>query len=139
MLGGIEIPDAPGLAGHSDGDAVLHAVIDALLGAAGLDDIGQQFSDTDPAWRGAASGDLLTRALRLASPTVAAVVNCDVTVLAERPKLSAWKPAMRDNIARLLGLAPGAVAVKAKTNEGMGAIGRGEGIAVLAVLLVEVG
>lgn len=137
VLGGVLIPGAPGLAGHSDADVVLHAVIDALLGAAGLGDIGEQFPDTDPAYEGIASARLLAAALEMVAGKGWRVNNCDVTILAERPKLSPHKPAMREVIARLLGVSPDAVAVKAKTNEGMGAIGRGEGMAVLAVVLLE--
>ena len=137
VLGGVPIPGAPGLAGHSDADVVLHAVIDALLGAAGLGDIGEQFPDTDPAYKGIASARLLAAALEMVAGKGWRVNNCDVTVLAERPKLSPHKPAMREVIARLLGVSPDAVAVKAKTNEGMGAIGRGEGMAALAVVLLE--
>jgi 2-C-methyl-D-erythritol 2,4-cyclodiphosphate synthase len=137
VLGGVRIDGAPGLAGHSDADAVLHAVTDAILGAAGLGDIGEQFPDTDPAYAGADSRVLLAKARDLAAGRGWRCVNCDVTVLAERPRLSGVKPAMAAAIAGLLGLGADAVSVKAKTNEGMGAIGRGEGIAVLAVVLME--
>lgn len=137
ILGGVRVSDAAGLAGHSDADVVLHAVTDALLGAAGMDDIGELFPDTDPALAGADSTQLLADVVRRVAAAGFRPVNCDVTILAEKPKLSAYKPAMRQNIARLLGIPPGNVAVKAKTNEGMGAIGRGEGIAVLAVVLLE--
>jgi 2-C-methyl-D-erythritol 2,4-cyclodiphosphate synthase len=137
VLGGVRVPDFAGLAGHSDADVVLHAVTDALLGAAGLDDIGELFPDTDPALAGVDSAKLLAEALRRVAGKGLRPVNCDVTILAERPRLSAHKPAMRQNIARLLGLAPTLVAVKAKTNEGMGAIGRGEGVAVMALVLLE--
>lgn len=137
VLAGVRVPDAPGLAGHSDADVVLHAVIDALLGAAGLGDIGEQFPDTDPAYRGADSAKLLAAAMAKVAAAGWRPANADVTVLLERPKLAPHKPAMRRRLAELLGLPEDAVAVKAKTNERMGFIGRGEGIAALAALLVE--
>ena len=137
VLGQVRVEGFPGLAGHSDADVVLHAVTDALLGAAGLDDIGELFPDTDASLAGADSAKLLAEALRRVEQAGFRPVNCDVTVLAERPKLSPHKPAMRQNIARLLGVPATNVAVKAKTNEGMGAIGRGEGIAAMAVVLLE--
>jgi len=137
LLGGVRIEGSPGLAGHSDADAVLHAVIDAILGAAGLGDIGEQFPDTEAAYAGIDSRALLGRARELAGGRGWRCVNCDVTVLAERPKLSPFKPAMAAAIAGLLGIEADAVSVKAKTNEGMGAIGRGEGVAVLAVVLMS--
>jgi 2-C-methyl-D-erythritol 2,4-cyclodiphosphate synthase len=137
VLGGVSIPDAPGLAGHSDGDVLLHAVIDALLGAAGLDDIGEQFPDTDPANKGIDSALLVAAAMRKVTAAGWRVVNCDCTVLAERPKLSPHKPAMRKRIADLLAVDPAAVAIKAKTNEGMGFVGRREGLAALATVLLQ--
>ncbi len=137
VLGGERIEAPAGLAGHSDADVVLHAVIDALLGAAGLEDIGTQFPDTDPAYDGADSAGLTRRTMELVREAGFSVVNCDVTVLAEEPKLAAHKPAMRRNIAGLLGVEPAEVCIKAKTNEGMGAIGRGEGIATMAVVLLD--
>ena len=136
MLGGVEIADAPGLSGHSDGDAVLHAVIDALLGAAGAGDIGERFPSSDPDLAGAASDGLLEEVVDDVIDPAWRIVNCDITVLAEEPILSAWKLPMRTRIADLLGIDAGSVSVKAKTNEGMGAIGRGEGIAVMAVVLI---
>ena len=137
VLGGVTIPDAPGLAGHSDADAVLHAVTDALLGAIGADDIGELFPDSDPALAGADSAQFVARAIQLVTAAGYTVANCDITILAEAPKLKAHKPAMRESIATLLGVEPSRVAVKAKTNEQMGAIGRGEGIAVLAAVLLQ--
>ncbi len=136
MLGGVEISDAPGLSGHSDGDAVLHAVIDALLGAAGAGDIGERFPSSDPDLAGAASDGLLEEVVDDVIDPAWRIVNCDITVLAEEPILSPWKLPMRTRIADLLGIDAGSVSVKAKTNEGMGAIGRGEGIAVMAVVLI---
>jgi 2-C-methyl-D-erythritol 2,4-cyclodiphosphate synthase len=137
MLGGVRVPDSAGLAGHSDADVLLHAVIDAMLGAAGLGDIGEQFPDSDPALAGADSAGLMSRAREMLSRAGWRVVNCDVTVLAERPRLSPHKPAIRRRLAELLGVGESAVAVKAKTNEAMGAIGRGEGIAAMAAVLLE--
>ena len=137
VLCGVKIPHEKGLAGHSDGDAVLHAVIDALFGAAGLPDIGEQFPNTDPKWKGADSGALLTEAIAALAQMGWGVVNCDVTVIAEEPKLLPHKSAMKERLADLLGLDPVAVSIKAKTNEGMGAIGRGEGLAAYAVIMLE--
>ena len=131
ILGGVEIPDARrGLVGWSDADVLTHAVIDALLGAAGLGDIGQHFPDTDERWRGADSIDLL-RAVRHMLPAPPAHV--DATVICEAPKLGAQRDAMRERLAEALGLDPAAVNVKFTTGEGMGFVGRGEGIAALAI------
>jgi len=134
VLGHVLIDFERGLRGHSDGDVVLHAVIDAILGAAGLPDIGERFPDTDPAYQDADSAGLLQVIL----PEVAAagyeVVNIDVTVHAERPQLSRYKVAIRDELARLLNLPADAVSIKAKTNEGLDAVGRGEAIACTAVV-----
>jgi len=137
VLGGVRIEDSPGLAGHSDGDAVLHALTDAILGALAAGDIGEHFPDTDPRWAGAEGRVFLTEALRIARQKRMHVVNCDVTVIAERPRLSDHKPAMAARIAELLGVAAERVSVKAKTSEQMGALGRGEGLAVLAVVLLS--
>lgn len=137
FLGGVKIAHSKGLAGHSDADAVLHAIIDALLGAAALGDIGEQFSDTDPQWQGADSAKLVEHVMGLLTSRGLRVVNCDVTVITEQPKLSPHKPAMRKRIAQLLGVEEGAVSVKAKTNEHMGWIGLGEGLAAIAAVLVE--
>jgi 2-C-methyl-D-erythritol 2,4-cyclodiphosphate synthase len=130
VLGGVEVPHSRGLAGHSDADVLTHAVIDALLGAAGLGDIGRHFPDTDERWRDADSLQLL-RAVTgmLAAP----VVNVDATVVCEAPKLEPFREAMRGALAEALGLSPGAVNVKFTTGEGMGFVGRGEGVAALAV------
>ncbi len=136
ILGGVEIPSALGLAGHSDADAVLHAITDAILGAIGQSDIGQHFPDTDPAWKNADSTLFLSKALQLASDKGFAIVNCDVTILAETPKLGTHKEAIKLRIADLLGKCSDDVAVKAKTNETMGFVGRGEGIAVMASVLL---
>jgi 2-C-methyl-D-erythritol 2,4-cyclodiphosphate synthase len=136
-LAGVVIPHETGLTGHSDGDAVAHAVTDALLGAAALGDIGQMFPDTDPAWRGADSMRLLADARERVVQAGFALVNVDATVILERPKLAPHVPAMRERLAAALGLPVSAVSVKATTNEGMDAVGRGEGIQVFAVAAVE--
>jgi 2-C-methyl-D-erythritol 2,4-cyclodiphosphate synthase len=137
VLGGVTIDHALGLDGHSDADAVAHAVTDALLGAAGLGDIGRHFPPTDERWRGADSIDLLRRAGALAAEQNYQVVNVDVTVVCEAPRMAPHAAAMCERIAGALGIAPRLVSVKAKTNEGMGWIGRGEGIAAMAVVLVD--
>lgn len=134
ILGHVVIEHDAGPVGHSDGDVVLHAVIDALAGAAGLPDIGEMFPDTDPAYQGADSAVLLERALAGITSRGFAVVNVDVTIHLERPKLKSYKPAIRDEVARLLGLAPDAVGIKAKTNEGADAVGRGEAVACTAIV-----
>jgi 2-C-methyl-D-erythritol 2,4-cyclodiphosphate synthase len=131
ILGGVEILDAArGLVGWSDADVLTHAVIDALLGAAGLGDIGQHFPDDDPRWRGADSIELLREARRLLPAPPAHV---DATVVCEGPKLGPHRDAMRSRLAEALGVDPGAVNVKFTTGEGMGFVGRGEGVAALAV------
>ena len=136
-LGGIEIAEAPQLKGHSDGDSLIHAVIDALLGAAGEGDIGQHFPPGEPQIAGIDSRELLQRVERLLSSRNIQVVNVDVTVIAERPRLAEYITAMRESIAGVLNLAASAVNVKATTNEGMGVIGNGAAIAAMAVALVE--
>lgn len=137
VLGGETIPADFGLEGFSDADVVLHALADALLGALALGDLGQHFPPGDPRWQGADSSDLLRRVVEMVRGKKARVVNCDVTVMAERPKLAAHAEAMRQRIARLLDAEPDRVGLKATTCEGLGPIGRGEGIAALAVVLVE--
>lgn len=137
VLGGVEIPDHPGLAGHSDGDAVAHAVVDALLGASGLGDVGGRFPDDDPAYEGAKSLELLAEAVRELERENYQVVNVDVTVVAETPRVAPHAGAMARAIAERLHVAPGAVSVKGKSNEGLGWIGREEGLAVLAVAAVD--
>jgi 2-C-methyl-D-erythritol 2,4-cyclodiphosphate synthase len=137
VLGGVPIDSPLGLLGHSDADAVLHALTDAVLGAIGADDIGELFPDTDPQWKGADSKRFLRAAVAMAADRGWQVANADVTVLAEQPKLKAYKPAMRKSIAELLGVPTDAVAVKAKTNEQMGAIGRSEGLAAMAVVCLQ--
>ncbi len=137
LLAGVEIRPEGGLAGHSDADAVLHAITDAILGAICAGDIGEHFPDTDSQWQDADSGKFVQHAVRLAEGRNLRISNCDVTVLIEEPKLSAHKPRIRGSIAELLSIPAEAVSVKAKTNEGMGFVGRGEGIAVMAAVLLE--
>lgn len=137
ILGGVEIPHPQGLAGHSDADAVAHAVTDAILGAAGLGDIGRMFPDDDPRWKDASSISLLSQAFLRVVEAGFRFVHADVTVIVERPKLAPHLDAMEENLAAALLAGPAHVSVKAKTNEGMGWIGRGEGIAVMAVATLE--
>lgn len=137
ILGGVRIAFERGLAGHSDADVVLHTVADALLGAAGLGDIGDHFPDTDPRWKDLDSSLLLRDVLAMSLREGWRVVNCDVIIHAQRPKLGPHKSAIRANLARLLDLEPGAVNIKAKTGEEVGPIGRGEAIACQAVVLIE--
>ena len=136
-LGGIEVPHARGLEGHSDGDCVLHAVCDALLGAAGEGDMGRHFPSRDPRWRGAPSRVFLEEVRRLVAATGYAVVNLDVTIIAQEPVLAPHLEPMRAAIAGVLGVEPGQVSVKAKSTDHLGALGRGEGIAALATVLLE--
>ena len=136
ILGGVDIPWERGLLGHSDADVLTHAVMDALLGAAGLGDIGQHFPDTDPAYAGADSLKLLEHVAGLLRERGFAVGNVDATVLAQRPKLAPHIPQMRDNLARAMGVDPGQVNVKATTEEGLGFTGSGEGMAAHAVCLL---
>lgn len=137
ILGGVEIPHPQGLAGHSDGDAVAHALTDAILGAAGLGDIGQMFPDSDPRWKGANSIALLEQAYARVRERGLTFVQGDVTVIAERPQIAPHVPGMRARVARALQAEPSAVSIKGKTNEGMGWIGRGEGVAVIAVAALQ--
>jgi 2-C-methyl-D-erythritol 4-phosphate cytidylyltransferase/2-C-methyl-D-erythritol 2,4-cyclodiphosphate synthase len=137
ILGGVTIPFDRGLAGHSDADAVCHAVTDAILGAAGAGDIGRHFPDTDPRWKGASSLDLLRRAVEIVHGRGLAVGNVDATVIVERPKLAPYIDAIRANLAAVLGVSIDRVSVKGKTNEGVGELGRGEALAVHAIALVR--
>jgi 2-C-methyl-D-erythritol 2,4-cyclodiphosphate synthase len=134
VIGGVDIPHEKGLAGHSDADVLIHAVCDALLGAAGLGDIGRHFPDTDPRYRGADSRVLLTEVMAKLETSGWAVANVDATIIAQAPRMAPHIPAMEANLRRCLGGC--AVNVKAKTMEKLGAIGRGEGIAAEAVALL---
>jgi 2-C-methyl-D-erythritol 2,4-cyclodiphosphate synthase len=133
ILGGVTIPFERGLAGHSDADVLAHAVIDALLGAAGLGDIGEHFPDTDARWAGADSLELLRAVVALVGEAGHAVTNVDTTVMMERPKLGPHRAEIRAALAAALGVTVERVNVKASTGEGMGFVGRGEGVAALAV------
>ena len=137
VLGGVEIPHALGLLGHSDADVLLHALSDALLGAAALGDIGQHFPDTDPTYEGADSLVLLARVMELLGEKGYVVGNADCTIVAQRPKLKDYLPEMQENIARTLGVTLGDVNVKATTEERLGFTGREEGIAAYAVVGIE--
>lgn len=137
ILGGVEIPYEKGLLGHSDADVLLHAISDALLGAAALGDIGKHFPDSDPAYEGADSLELLRRIAGLLTEKGYEIVNVDATVLLERPKLRPYIDRMRERISTALGIPVSGVSVKASTEEGLGFTGREEGIAAQAVALIE--
>jgi 2-C-methyl-D-erythritol 2,4-cyclodiphosphate synthase len=136
MLGGVAIPHVRGVVAHSDGDVVLHALCDALLGAAGLGDIGMHFPDSDIRWRGAASCVLVEAVLGQLAARGFRVLNADVTLLAQEPRIGPHRAAMRREIARMLGIAEDAVNVKATTTESLGFIGRGDGLASQATVLI---
>jgi 2-C-methyl-D-erythritol 2,4-cyclodiphosphate synthase len=138
-LGGVEVPHGRGLEGHSDGDCVLHAVCDALLGAAGEGDMGRHFPSKDPRWHGVASRVFLEEVRRLVRTAGYALVNLDVTVIAQEPVLAPHLEPMRAAIAAVLGVEKAQVSVKAKSTDHLGALGRGEGIAALATVLLEKG
>jgi 2-C-methyl-D-erythritol 2,4-cyclodiphosphate synthase len=137
VLGGVKIPGDEHLAGHSDGDAIAHAITDALLGAACLGDIGQMFSDQDPANKGIDSMKILHAAVAKLHAAGFAPHNVDVTVIAERPKIAPYRDAMRDALAFAMSMHPEVISIKGKTNEGMGWIGRGEGLACIAVVVIS--
>lgn len=136
VLGGVIIEEGPGLAGHSDADVLIHAITDAVLGALALGDIGQHFAPTDPRFAGADSADFLRAAMKMARAAGWELVNLDATVRAERPRLAPYIPHIRQRLAEIAGVDPGAVSVKAKTAEGLGAVGRGEAMAATAVVLL---
>jgi 2-C-methyl-D-erythritol 2,4-cyclodiphosphate synthase len=137
ILAGVEIPHPRGLAGHSDADVVAHALTDAILGAAGLGDIGTMFPPTNPRWKDADSLDLLKRAYLRVVEAGLSFVSADITVITEQPRLMPYIDGMREKLAGALVAGFSTVSVKAKTNEGMGWIGRGEGVAAIAVALLE--
>ena len=137
VLGGVEIPSERGLLGHSDADVLLHAICDALLGAAALGDIGSRFPDDDERFRGAPSTEFLKEVARLIRANGYAVVNLDATVVLEAPRIAPYVPRMRETIAGVLDLEAGRVSVKATTHERLGALGKGEGCAAYAVALIE--
>lgn len=136
VLGGVEIPHPRGLAGHSDADAVFHALGDAVLGALGRGDLGRHFPDTDPAWKGADSARILGAVAGMMREDGFRALSADVVVIAQEPRLAPYTEAMRENIGRLLGITDGAVGVKATTTEMLGFTGRGEGVAAMAVVLL---
>lgn len=137
ILGGVTVPFEKGLAGHSDADALAHAITDALLGAAALGNIGQCFPDTDPKYRGADSLQLLFETMELIRSAGFQVVNVDANIVAQAPKLNSYLDAMRERLASVLGVRPAQVSVKAKTNEGVGPEGRGEAVSAQAVVLLR--
>ena len=136
ILGGVKIPWEKGLLGHSDADVLIHAIMDALLGAAALGDIGQHFPDTDPAYKGISSIELLGKVGALLEEKGYVIENIDATIIAQRPKLASYRPQMEENIAEALHLDPSRVSVKATTEEGLGFTGSGEGIASQAITLL---
>src|SRR5712671_6146335 len=137
VLGGVRIPFAKGPLGHSDGDALAHAICDALLGAAGLGDIGTHFPDTDPKWKDVSSLRFLERVRELLAEKQLRISHMDAVVITEKPKLGPHFPAMREALAKSLGISVSAINLKAKTNEGVDAIGHGEAIAAQAVVILE--
>lgn len=137
VLGGVLLPEGPGLAGHSDADVVLHAVTDAILGAAALGDLGTLFGTDDPRYAGAPSSVFLEGACRRASDAGWAVGGVDCTIIAQRPRIAPYRIAITDGVQALLGVVPGVVSVKATTTDGLGVIGRGEGMACIAVAVLQ--
>jgi 2-C-methyl-D-erythritol 2,4-cyclodiphosphate synthase len=136
VLGGVTIPHPRGVVAHSDGDVLLHALVDAMLGAVALGDIGEHFPDTDPQWRGAASARFVAAALELLARRGWSVGNVDLTLIAQQPRIAPWREPVRQSVARMLGLAADAVNLKATTTEHLGFLGRGEGIGAMATVLV---
>lgn len=139
ILGGVRIAETGGLAGHSDADVVLHAVTDALLGAAGAGDIGQYFPSDDPRWKGADSSRFVREARTIIAEMEAEISNVDVTIIAERPRIAPHREAIGAFIAKLLDLPRGRVNIKATTTDHLGFLGRGEGICAMAIVLIEIG
>jgi 2-C-methyl-D-erythritol 2,4-cyclodiphosphate synthase len=137
MLGGVRVPHSRGVVAHSDGDVLLHALVDALLGAAGLGDIGQHFPDSDPQWKGADSARFVTAAVRLLGEHGYKVVNVDLTLLAEAPRIARVRDQIRASVAARLSLPESAVNLKATTTEHLGFIGRAEGLAAMATVLID--
>lgn len=136
VLGGVTIPYEFGLLGHSDADVLIHAIMDALLGAVGAGDIGRHFPDNDQVYRDIQSTDLLKKVMHIVSESGFSIVNIDATIIAERPKLAGYIPEMRQNLAKIAETDPTRINIKATTTEGLGFSGRGEGIAALAVVLL---
>jgi 2-C-methyl-D-erythritol 2,4-cyclodiphosphate synthase len=137
VLGGVRIAHSRGVVAHSDGDVLLHALVDALLGAAALGDIGEHFPDSDPRWRGADSRQFVTAALEMLARRSWRVVNVDLTLLAQAPRLAPWREQIRHSVATLLGVPLADVNVKATTTEHLGFLGRNEGLAAMATVLID--
>jgi 2-C-methyl-D-erythritol 2,4-cyclodiphosphate synthase len=137
MLGGVRIAHSRGVVAHSDGDVLLHALVDALLGAAALGDIGQHFPDSDARWKGADSARFVTASVEMLARAGWKVVNADLTLLAEAPRIGPWREAIRSSVAGLLGLSPACVNLKATTTEHLGFIGRSEGLMAMATVLID--
>ena len=137
VLGGVRVPHNRGVVAHSDGDVLLHALVDAMLGAAGLGDIGQHFPDSDPQWRGADSSRFLVAAVQMLARRGQRVINVDLTLLAQSPRIHVWRDQIRANVARQLGLRESDVNLKATTTEHLGFIGRSEGLAAMATVLID--
>jgi 2-C-methyl-D-erythritol 2,4-cyclodiphosphate synthase len=137
VLCGLEIEGEPGLDGHSDADVALHAVCDALLGAVAGGDLGEHFPSSDPRWAGASSAVLLHRVLELVAEAGYTMANCDLTLIGARPRIAPRRSALRSRLAELVGIDRALVSIKATTNDGLGLVGRGEGLAAMAVVLVE--
>ena len=138
ILGGVDIPHVKGLEGHSDADVLCHAIADALLGALGEPDIGHYFPPSDPSIKDISSIEILRKVAGVVAAREATVINVDVTLIAEAPRILPHVPAMKENIAHVLGISTGQIGVKATTNEGMGFVGRGEGMSAMAVASVEI-
>lgn len=138
VLGGVRISDHGGLAGHSDADVVLHAITDALLGAAGAGDIGHYFPSDDPQWKDAGSERFVREARRAVADLTAEIVNIDVTIVAEKPRLARHRDAIQERIAKILDIPAGHVNIKATTTDGLGFIGRGEGICAMAIAAIDI-
>jgi 2-C-methyl-D-erythritol 2,4-cyclodiphosphate synthase len=137
VLGGVRIAHSHGVVAHSDGDVLLHALVDALLGAAALGDIGEHFPDSDPRWRGADSRQFVTATLEMLARRSWHVVNVDLTLLAQAPRLAPWREQIRHSVATLLGVPLADVNVKATTTEHLGFLGRNEGLAAMATVLID--
>lgn len=137
MIGGVEIPHAKGLRGHSDADVLLHALADALLGAAGLDDIGTHFPDSDKKWKDASSALFIGGIRKMLKKKKWKIVNADLTIISEAPKIGPHRAKIKKSVAELLGISAEAINIKATSTDQMGAIGRGEGIAAHAIVLIE--
>lgn len=137
VLGGLRIPHSRGVLAHSDGDVLLHALVDALLGAAGLGDIGQHFPDSDPQWKGVASRRFVLATLQMLTDHQWRVVNADLTLLAQVPRIAPYREEIRVQVATMLGVPSNCVNLKATTPEHLGALGRGEGLAAMATVLIE--